>query len=243
MTNAKLKLSEIDESFFNCINDVKKGYEKVFPDVMFRGLVEPDKIVNYSFEKTDKCAMFYSGGLDSANTLVSHINENPDLISIWGSDIKFNNIEGWEKLHKIIKETADKYGLNDVVIHSSFREFDNEWVLDREFYNTLQDGWWHGIKHSLALLGHIAPLVWLHKISIMYIASSNWEDGIIRKCASNPYTDNFVKFCGCSVVHDGFEFNRQDKLTNVVDYVKRTGDKVELHVCWESQEGGNCCVC
>ena len=77
----------------------------------------------------------------------------------------------------------------------------------------------------------------------MYIASTYWDDGTIIKCASSPYTDNYVKFCGCKVVHDGFEFNRQDKVTNVVNYVKSTGDQVEVHVCWETQTGGNCCEC
>lgn len=77
----------------------------------------------------------------------------------------------------------------------------------------------------------------------MYIASSNcYEDGKIR-CASNPIIDNYVKFMDCVVVHDGFEYNRQKKVNNIIHFCKKTRSYIPLHVCWQSQSGSNCCYC
>lgn len=99
------------------------------------------------------------------------------------------------------------------------------------------------MKHGIALLGHVAPYAYLHNLSIVYIASSNCAaDGKIR-CASNPLIDNHVCFGRCKVVHDGFEYNRQDKLHNIVKFCRVTGHTIPLHVCWQSQSGGNCGHC
>ena len=77
----------------------------------------------------------------------------------------------------------------------------------------------------------------------MYIASSYClEDGTVR-CASDPSIDNYVRFGKCHVVHDGFEFSRQDKLHNIVQFCQKNNTKMKLHVCWETQKGSNGCFC
>lgn len=243
LSNSELVLSELDKSFYESIFLFKEGYQNMYPETEFVGKFKVEKIIECSYQKNDKCAMFFSGGLDSVQTFVSHLKEKPDLISIWGSDIKFNNLEGWERVHKNIANTAERFQLKDIVIRSTFREFDKEKILDEQFSEQLQDGWWHGVKHGIALLGHVAPYAYIHQLSKMYIASSNCpSDGKVR-CASNPAIDNYVRFANCQVIHDGYEFSRQDKIHNVVNFVHATKQKMQLHVCWQSQEGSNCCQC
>ncbi|MDY2814157.1 MAG: hypothetical protein SOU03_09445 [Dorea sp.] len=243
LTNSKLILKCLDRNFYDCLPNVKKGYEIMFPESEFKGELEVSKIELNESSPTSRCAMFYSGGVDSMQTLVSHLDENPDLISIWGSDIQYNNREAWDLVHKAIEEASQKCDLKDIVIHSSFRKFDNEGVLHKRFSRQLKDGWWHGVKHGIALLGHVAPYAYLHDITTMYIASSHCPaDGKVR-CASNPLIDNSVRFGNCKVVHDGFEYSRQDKIHNIVEFNRKNNLNLPLHVCWESQSGGNCCRC
>ena len=242
LTDSRLELPELDKDFYECIPNVKKGYEAMFPESVFAGEVCPEKIVENA-SQGDGCAALFSGGLDATQTLISHLEENPHLISIWGSDIRFDNEDGWKAVHDGIAETAQRFDLPDVVIRSSFREFDNEGVLHTEFLEQLKDSWWHGVKHALGLLGHVAPYAFVKGLSTVYIASSNCPaDGAVR-CASNPTTDNHVRYAGCQVVHDGFNFSRQDKTHNVVSFSKNTGKRITLHACWQSQSGGNCCHC
>lgn len=243
LTNSVLEIDGLDKSFYESIPEFKKGYIKMFPEASFQGEICVKRLIDNSYDDTGKSAMFYSGGLDSVQTLISHIDEKPDLLSIWGSDIKFDNESGWNLVHKAIEEASSKFHLKEVVFHSSFREFDDEGELGRDFGECLGDGWWHGVKHGIGLLGHVAPYAYVHKISKMYIASSNCpEDGQV-KCASNPIIDNYVRFSGCKVIHDGFKFNRQDKTRNIVEFCRNNNEKITLHVCWESQNGSNCCAC
>lgn len=243
LTDSLLYITELDKMFFKSIPEFKKGYMTMFPEAEFLGNVKVDREVECSSNSEERSALFYSGGLDSSQTLISHLDENPILLSIWGSDIRYNNEDGWNLVHKVISNTAKKFNLSEYVFHSSFRDFDKESVLQNDFYAKLKDGWWHGVKHGIALLGHVAPFAYKHNITKMYIASSFCsEDGLI-KCASSPLIDNFIKFCGCSVFHDGVEYSRQDKTHNLAEFYNETGIKIDLHVCWESQQGDNCCHC
>lgn len=243
LTDSALNVSELDQAFFECIPNVRAGYETMFPESVFAGKIKADRMVPNATTPSDKKLVFFSGGVDAVNTLVNHIDEYLILLSIWGSDIRYGNREGWRNVHQGIKELSEAFSLPSITIRSTFREFDAESALDKRFSSQLQDGWWHGIKHSLGLLGHAAPYAWLHSISTVYIASSNCPaDGPVR-CASNPLTDNYVRFGNSVVVHDGFEFSRQDKIRNIVEYVRSTKKTLSLHVCWESQSGSNCCHC
>lgn len=243
LTDSELVLDELDKAFFECIPEVRKGYETMFPESTFAGKLVVKQIANTDVAQTDKCALMFSGGLDAVSSLVTHLNEKPDLISVWGSDIAFDNTDAWNAVYKGIAEYSNRFDLDEKIIRSRFRDFDCEDSLNRDFSKQLKDGWWHGIKHALALIGHVAPLSYLNGYSRLYIASSNCPvDGLIR-IASSPLTDNHIRFVSCTVVHDGYENSRQDKVHNVVHFCNNTNNKISLHVCWESQQGGNCCKC
>lgn len=243
LTDSVLVISELDRVFYESIPEFKHGYVKMFPETDFKGTIAVDHIVENHYLNTGKAAMFYSGGLDSVQSLISHLDEKPVLLAVWGADIQYDNEEGWRLVHRVIEETAYKFHLQEGIIHSTFREFDNEILLNKTFSIQLQDDWWHGLKHSIGLLGHVAPYAWIHQINIQYIAASNCPaDGKVR-CASDPSIDNYVKFTDCKVIHDGFEYSRQDKVHNLVEFCKKRNQYFPLHVCWQSQSGTNCCHC
>lgn len=243
VADVQLEIPELDEAFWNCLPELKKGYEAMYPESVFGGRLKIGKIVPCDRKAAGKSAAYFSGGLDSVQTLIRHVEEKPALISIWGSDVDVDNEAGWELVSRPIREYAQQYRLEAVTIRSGFRAFDLEWELDKVYQKQLRSNWWYGMKHGIALLSHAAPYVYLKGISTVYIASSNSADELEIRCASDPTLDNHVRFADCRVVHDGFEFGRQAKVHNIVDYVCRTGNAVPLHVCWESQEGSNCCQC
>jgi len=243
IADAQLEVPELDEAFWNCLPELKKGYEAMYPETVFAGELQIGMIAACDRKSAGKSAAFFSGGLDSVQTLIRHVEEKPALISIWGSDVAFDNEAGWELVSRPIREYAEKYQLEAVTIRSGFRAFDLEWELDKVYQKQLRSNWWYGVKHGLALLSHAAPYAYLKGISTVYIASSNSEDELEIRCASDPTLDNYVRFADCRVIHDGFEFGRQAKVHNIVEYVRRTGNALPLHVCWESQEGSNCCEC
>ena len=240
--DAEVILESIDKDFFESVEDFKRGFVNMYPGLTFEGRISPKKVIDNKQEETDKTAAFFSGGVDAYNTLISHMDENPTLVTLWGADVTFEDQAGWKLVDHHIKGIADNYNLEYVSIKTSFRRFLDEGALSEYVIQRTGNNWWYGYQHGIGIIGHMAPYAYQYKISKIYIASSlTLEDH--STCASDPSIDNYVKFCGSQVIHDGYEYSRQDKVNRISEYVKRTGTAVQLRVCWESEGGSNCCHC
>lgn len=53
----------------------------------------------------------FSGGVDAYCTLARHIDEKPDLLSLWGSDIPYDDKNGWKTLRANLFDEAKKLEL------------------------------------------------------------------------------------------------------------------------------------
>lgn len=244
LADCELLIPELDKDFYDSIPKFLDGFRNMYPEANFAGKLTVRKIVDCQPSKSGATATFFSGGLDATTTLLRHIDERPHLLSIWGSDVSYDNESGWNVVETRLRETANQYNLPLAVIRSRFREFDNVMKLTEDFQEVLQTSWWYGVKHGIGLIGHAAPYAWLHGIEMVYIASSNCvEDGIVR-CASDPQIDSNVAFCGSKVFHDAFEMNRMMKTNYIVEYHRNHPQtRIEVHVCWSSNTGKNCCIC
>lgn len=242
LTDAELIVPELDKDFYESIPEFKQGYIDMHKDASFKGIVSVGKVVENIPAVTGRSASFFSGGVDAWCTLTRHLVEKPDLIAVWGADIQFDNVAGWNILRNALTESAQELSLPLITIHSSFRKFINEAALDKAFFPVLHDGWWHGAQHGIGLIGHAAPCNYLRGVSTQYIAASfSPEDGLVS-CASWPTIDNHVRYSGCKTVHDAF-ITRQEKVKQIVSFSAKTNIKVSLHVCWKTTNGNNCGKC
>lgn len=245
ITDSELIIPELDQDFYNAIPEFKNGYINMYPETAFLGQLQVQQLVSTTPEAPARSAALFSGGLDATTTTLIHIDEKPILVALWGADIPYDDVAGWDRKNQLLGQQAKNYGLPYETVRTTFRIFDRELVLSAQYSNQLGKGWWYGVKHGIAILSHAAPLAWHYGIKKLYFASSNCpQDGSLVRCASDPRIDNFVRFCGCQVYHDGFELNRQDKAAFVVNYKREHPDtRIGLHVCWETTTGENCCRC
>lgn len=242
MFDAEVIVEDIDQDFYESIEDFKQGYINMYPAVSFKGSIRPTKLTNNKQEDLTNTATFFSGGVDAYHTLISHMDEKPILVTLWGADITFEDQEGWDLVDRHIRGIAVQNQLDYMPIKTSFRRFLEEGFLSKYVSALTGDNWWYGYQHGIGIIGHIAPLAYQYKIKTVYIASSlTAEDN--TTCASDPTIDNYVRFGGSKVVHDGYEYNRQEKTNRISDYAKRTKSSIQLRVCWESAGGSNCCHC
>lgn len=243
-TDCELIIPELDRDFYESIPYFLDGYKNMYPEVLFAGKLTVGRVVDCRPKKTGSCATMFSGGLDATTTLLRHIDEHPHLISIWGSDVNYDNENGWQIVEQGLRKTAEQYSLPLAVIRTRFIQFDNAIRLTEDFGEVLQTSWWYGVKHGIGLLGHVAPYAWLHGINVLYIASSNcYNDGPVR-CASDPIIDNHLEYCGTTICHDAFDMDRMSKTKYLVQYHQDHPDeKIHVHVCWSSGSGENCCIC
>ena len=246
--NSEIIIDEIDKDFYESIAAFKKGYVDMYPSVDFKGCLKVGNIIDNSYE-TEKFAAFFSGGVDSFSTLITHIKENLTLITLWGSDIKLNDYEGWSNVKSHAEETAKQFGLKNLFVKSSFRLFIYEGELDKLVDKAAGDMWWHGFQHGIGLIGHAAPYAYKHRLKTVYVPSTYSNKSLafinhqIITCASFPTIDNNVKLASTNVYHDGWEYTRQDKIHNITEFAENKNLNLALRVCWISSGGNNCCKC
>lgn len=238
--DAELIVDELDEDFYNCITQYRNGYQEMIPMISFKGNIIVNKAVSNHYDVIKNC-LLYSGGIDATSSLAVNEGNIEDCITIWGSDVKANNLEGWNRLSETIEENVKKYGKNWIVIRSNFRDYVLENNLS-EFVKDSGDGWWHGFQHGVALLGQVAPLAYLNKYKNIFIASSFTKD-YRPICASDPLTDNCFVVGSTRTIHDGFEYDRCEKVKNIFNSIDKKNITLNLHVCWESASGKNCGHC
>jgi hypothetical protein len=207
------------------------------------GVLKASRVVDSQADvfQNENAIQLFSGGVDAFTTFFRHFDENPDFVTVWGGgDININDADGWNKVSTHIRNIANKYGRHAYFIKSNFLEFLNIDNLN-QLVKASGDHWWHGFQHALALLGLSAPISKNYKH--LYIASSypEYMKGQYT-LASDPTIDNYVRFNGVRVIHDGYELDRQDKVRYLVKK-KKEGYSIELRVCWESNGGSNCCHC
>lgn len=242
--DAEIYIDSCDKVFFDSIPEFKKGYEGMYPHMQFKGNINAKIIESNSYQKDSGAAAFFSGGVDAFNTLVQHIEEKPVLLTIWGADVKLEDEKGWENVLEHLKNTAVEFNIDYVTIKSNFRKFINTGVINDKTMDISKDNWWHGFQHGIGIIGHAAPVCYVMSKTVVYFASSfTAADKGTVTCASDPTIDNFVRFGSTHVVHDGYEFDRQDKIHNIVEYCRENDSKIALRVCWQSTGGKNCCGC
>ena len=241
LNDAEIVVPSLDLNFLNCIKEVKKGYERMLPNIKFncKIIVNDVEENHYKGHKTAQC---FSGGVDSFFTLISHKKEKSDLITLWGADVDFENTDGWKKVNDFIKEVGKETGLKNVVIRASVRRFIDNSELEKCYNKLLGGDWWLIMQHGIGLLGTFAPYAYMHKLKTIYIPSTFTKEDNFA-CASNPYVDNKIEFAGTKVIHDGFSYNRQQKIIGICNYVKKTKKPLKIRTCFRSLKGDNCCKC
>ena len=239
--DAEVRVPSCDMDFFHCLEKVKAGYQAMYPMISFGGSLTAERLESVEVPRDRSPLVCFSGGVDALSTALSHLSEQPVLVSLWGSDVPAGDEAGWKPVEALMRKSAEQMGLRQITVRTSFRTL----LSDRRLTERVQasgDNWWHGFHHGLGILGHMAPAAWRLGSSSVYIASS-FTAGDRYTCASDPSIDNSVRFCGAKVVHDGYELNRQDKIRKIVGWSRENGVRLPLHVCWEKPGGENCCHC
>ena len=242
--DAEVTCESIDKTFYDAIDQFKQGYVNMYPEITFAGKVSPHVIEDNSY-LTNGSLVLFSGGVDAFNTLASHYYENPDLLTIWGADVSYDNENGWLPVKKQLEKISCEFNLNSYIVHSNCRQILNDRALLSYIskFNPKYN-WWHDFQHGICIISHAAPISFVNNYETVYIASTFTAKDIGNyTCASDPTIDNFVRFGSTLVKHDGYEFSRQDKIKNISTFRDNIHKDIPLRVCYESKNGDNCCRC
>lgn len=243
---AQIQLKDVDLDFLNSIPEFMDGYRKMYPelDINYNEVVlYENAVICDQKAETGKSMLLFSGGVDAYSSLITHEKEKPLLVTICGAEIESDNDKAWTKVIRENEKTAHLHDLPIVGIKSSFRKIFRNDLLDNWSLNAVADNWWHAFHHSVSMMTLAAPNAYVSRTGICYFASTKSIYTGEYRVASDPSIDNYVRFCGCQVVHDGFEFGRHEKIARICEYKRSTGKNIKLRVCYKSKDGNNCSIC
>ena len=243
LTDAVLEVQELDQDFYECIPEIKHGYIFMHRMLDFKGKISCPKITHFQPKtSTSRSAVLFSGGVDAFATLLAHIEEEPMLVTLHGADVKLSDTEGWEKVKSHVISTAENLSLaSPVFIKTNFRNIIKETLLT-SFVKKSKDNYWHGFQHGIGISSHVAPLAYQKGLTVTYMASSFTVE-YKGPSASDPIIESHLRFCGSRIFHDRYAFTRQDKIRLIIRKSEENKQNINLHVCWESAGGENCCKC
>ncbi len=236
-----IKMKELDSVFYHQALKLKKQFSEYYPvinqkesNLIVEELVENKAVLN------NKTAMLFSGGVDAYTTLLRHYEEVPDLITIKGADIAIDDKEQWDSVMEYINTTPTLQHNRKYTIESNLREFIN-FNVDALLPSY---GWWGRIQHGLALTCLTAPLAYLNGYETVLIASTRSSKMPFSPWGSMPETDNLVKFSSASILHDGYELTRLDKVRTILELSSKYNTFPPLRVCYHDiKEALNCNKC
>ncbi len=84
--DADIYVEQCDRDFCLSIPEFKKGYSVMYPMIDFKGKLIADALIE-NRKDLSGASVFFSGGVDSFDTIIRHSDENPLLLTVWGADI------------------------------------------------------------------------------------------------------------------------------------------------------------
>jgi hypothetical protein len=234
-------VDEVDESFFHCLKKIKNDLSRFHPEYEFKGEIVANRLVKNVINGQNS-AMLFSGGVDSYASFIKHIDDNLTLFTLRGADMVLDDQEQWDGLmqynsrENLIAKNAKYY------IESNLREF-YTYRVDL----LVENGWWGKVQHGLGMLGLLAPSSFINNINNIFIASSyskHDDDELNGGWGSTPQIDEQIRWANISIINDGFDLERQEKIKLLVNYSKKSNNRITLRVCYsEIKRDLNCSRC
>jgi hypothetical protein len=240
--DGSLDMPVLDKKYAESLDNVKTVYQAMYPQIPLSGRINiGTKTTATQCDYPRKAALF-TGGIDSTATVLRHLEENPLLISIWGSEAKVHQEKAWQQVNLAQTEAAKELGLQRTTIVANHLEVLRQWEIDLYFPGILQRSWYVEVAYGPIFLGLTAPITWRESIGTVYIAGSyTAETG--PPDGSNPALINNTAWTGTNAVYDGGDEERQTKMERIIAAVRTSFPGLKFNVCTLGKDEGNCSVC
>jgi hypothetical protein len=211
ITGADVYVDEVDRTFAESMDALQREYKKMYPGVPFKTRLIAGELVSNTYS-SDKTALLFSGGLDSAYSLFSNMTLKPILVMIFGAaDVPISNVSFQGTLEREYSDFSERDGLVIDFIRTNALEILDVRRVDHLFWRfqrRYQGGYWNGMGYSLGHIGQVAPLS-IGRFSRLIVAGAldrtkAHDDRTKREYpdASYPSTDEKIMWSNMRVKHD-----------------------------------------
>lgn len=233
---------EIDRDFYRALPEIKRGFQEMYPDFQFRGSLIPAYVVDNRYEPEKEAITLFTGGIDATTTFLRHLDESPILFNTNGwytDDIREDAVYNADR--NAIEAVAADFGVGSCFSRSNFATFIRAGAMTQYIRRKkIPNSWWFGFQHSLAFLGCAVVAGYHHRVSRLYIGSSN-SPGEYTLLVSDPRIDGAFCTAAMTTCHDSYDLSRQGKVRFLLDKQRELDRPLLLRVC--SFHEKNCAAC
>ena len=243
VSNKSYSINVMDKDLYHSLQEIKKVFRIFYPEQKWAGELIPKKLGTNTIGPANESdqpalALLFSGGLDSTNTSISHVDTKQLLITAWGADVKVRENKTWARVLEQCRKFSQIYGQDHTFVKSNFREF-----TETHYLYAKVPRWWVHVSYALSLAGLTAPLLVQHNISTLCIAAT-FTAKYPYQLGGHPAIDNNISFAGSFVYSTGSDKDREQKIMNINAICKEKELPLpRLRVCWSDPLGGNCIEC
>ena len=227
---ADIYVEELDKTYLESLNKIRLIMKPWYPKLPFTTKIHVANIVENKFHK-EGYSLLFSGGVDSLTSFFRHKNKNPQLIMIWGAENPPYTQKIKAKMEEQFQDFLDTENFKLNFINTNSRAVRNEKYLGAKFGRHLTDfSWWGSMDHYIVLTGLCAPMTVNHSGTVLF--PSTFTKEFNYPWGSYPFIDNQISWGDVNVLHDGYEFSRQEKVRYLSNYMRESGRFLPLRVCW-----------
>ena len=239
LSNCALFVDEIDRTFYDAFKHIKRAYQEMHYDILLKGVLIPSVLRNNEIAESQNAILLFGGGVDCHCSYLRNKDTITHLCNINGWLSSPNSDDKVDESDRIKTfEFAKMMNVNSLHVRSNFA---SQFVLSN-FNKAFGVSYWYTYLHSMAFISIAIPLCCVKSISTIIIASSFTKDRVDTTCSSLITTDSEFRFGkNGSVVHDGFELNRQEKVRLLVENKRSIGYLYPIQAC--SFNDHNCAEC
>jgi len=238
--DGEVLIDQVDRQFYENLPKLREAIKTLYPNLTLKGTFTPENIISNEIKcDPDKSMSLFTGGIDSTATFINQKSSVSHVVTIWGGDVPLSKKYAWDILLNKVSEFVQSNNVTSFTIKSNFAS--NEFIklnyLNYRFRNVLHN-WGIDIQQSIGMLSLCAPLSFISKSSIIYIAATHTKD-FSEPWGSHPCIDNNMKWSGTHCLHDGYELSRVDK----IKLIARKMPNLKVRVCSKGPKGKNCGHC
>lgn len=237
-------ISEMDEDLYHSLETIRIIFRTFFPSNGWTGAIVPKKLVKNSVTVNKKVSTLtlFSGGVDAIYSVLSHYQTPQLLVTVNGADVPLVEKDMWNAVTKKNKLFAQLHGHVYTVVSSNFASF-----VDVKKTSLLLPGmvnWWAKTSQIVTYAGLVAPIAFTYGCATILFGSTNTETYPFPH-GTHPLLDNAITYAGISVVHDGGDKTRTEKIASiheVCDQQHLPYPKLRVCFVWDNN-GENCSHC
>ena len=243
------KVDSMDEDMFTTLEQIKKGFRTLYPNVPWEGNLLPDRLYEKGKNKNNSSwnqVLLFSGGMDSTYAAIKTDPDKTVLLTIQGHDIALNNDIAWKTVCSRVDSFASSFSFRTARVRANVFRLLRCGDIHKEY--PILKPWYGMVQHGLALAGLAFPLAVYHGCDNVIFSSSVGEQVTHVPWGSHPFLEPRLKVNGVKVISEGTELFWVDKVLAIVDFFRSNPELARpfLRICLDGMNGNavkNCTLC